>query len=222
MKSSSSKYRGGFTGWDLLVVLVTVSLAVIVLPAFLCRARVSCGRSRCISNGWQIGLAFRLWSGDHQEKFPMRVSTNEGGSLEFLGSNDVFKHFLVISNQLNNPKVLTCPKDQDRRFPTNFATLNNGNLSYFVGLDADETIPQMILSGDRNLSTNGRFMSGILTLTSNSTISWTKEIHVHRGNLGLADGSAQQTTDSGLLNQIHANTDLPADLVPRGPRLAIP
>jgi prepilin-type processing-associated H-X9-DG protein len=85
----------------------------------------------------------------------------------------------------------------------------------FIDLDADEGKPSTLLSGDRNISTNGRLMSGILVLSTNTSVSWTTDIHNRTGNIGLADGSAQQMTDASLLRSIHESTNLPA-------RLALP
>src|SRR5258708_21413122 len=103
MKLIWSKYRKrGFTVLDLIIVLLTLLLAVFLLPRVMFnRSRVSCGRTRCVSNLQQVGLAFRLWSSDHGEKFPMAVSNREGGTSEFLKSNEVIQHFLVISNEVN-------------------------------------------------------------------------------------------------------------------------
>jgi len=53
-------------------------------------------------------------------------------------------------------------------------------------MDAFETAPQMILSGDRKRKHDERLMSGLLILTNDSKVKWTKDLHVHAGNLGLA------------------------------------
>ena len=116
--------------------------------------------------------------------------------MEFLAAAEVFRHYVLISNEVNSPKVLTCPSDRSRQRTKSFATFSNSNLSYFVGLDAVETAPQMRLSGDRNITTNGRAFSGILTLTSDMPVSWTKEIHNRSGNIGLADGSVEQVSET--------------------------
>ena len=131
----------------------------------------------------------------------MAVSTNQGGSLEFIGIG-AFHHFLTISNELNSSKVLNCPSDKKRRRATDFASFSTRNLSYFVGLDADEHYPTMILSGDRNVTTNGDTRPGVVTFREGSSIAWTKDIHPHSGNLGLADGSVLQANDAILTNQI--------------------
>jgi hypothetical protein len=191
-----------FTIWDLLIVLVLVAvISGLLLPAS--GGSRKSPRISCISNLKQVGLAFRMWSGDNGEKFPMSISTDKGGSLEFIGTGEVFRHYLAVSNDLSSPKVLTCPSDKKRKQTAEFAALGNRNLSYFVGLDAVETNPQLILSGDRNISTNGQLITGVLTLGSDSPVSWTEDLHKRNGNVGLADGSAQQVTDSSLRQQVN-------------------
>ncbi|MBI3191978.1 MAG: type II secretion system protein, partial [Pedosphaera parvula] len=67
------------------------------------------------------------------------------------------------------------------------------NISYFLGLDADETRPQMILAGDRNLSLNGKpVKSGLLSVTTNDVLGVTAELHAFAPNVVLSDGSVQQ------------------------------
>jgi prepilin-type N-terminal cleavage/methylation domain-containing protein len=70
-----------------------------------------------------------------------------------------YQVYEVMSNELNNPKVCLCPSDgrPTGTIPSDFINLNNGiqfdnnTVSYFVGMQCDETFPAMILSGDRNL-----------------------------------------------------------------------
>ena len=133
--------------------------------------------------------------------------------MEYAGTAEVVLHFIALSNELCTPKILACASDSARTRSTNWCTLTNINLSYFVGLEADETKPQLILSGDRNITTSGRILSGILTLTTNSAIRWTADIHKHAGNIGLADGSAQQTTDASLQAQLKGSPISPVRLV---------
>jgi hypothetical protein len=83
--------------------------------------------------------------------------------------------------------------------------LNHQTISYFVALDAENKYPQMILSGDDNLEINGvRVQPGILNLSTKTSVGWTKERtgqfgQFHGlGNIGLADGSVQRSTVSGL------------------------
>ena len=39
---------------------------------------------------------------------------------------------------------------------------------------------------------------GILTLSTNATVAWTKSRHNRQGNIGLADGSVMGVDTSGL------------------------
>ena len=114
----ASRATGGFTGWDLLICVVTVVLAAgFLLPMI---ARPKPGRSKriaCVSNLKQIGLAFRMWSNDNGEKFPMQSSvfSTNGGSMEFNFTGEVWRHYLVLSNELSNPKILVCPMDSQNQ-----------------------------------------------------------------------------------------------------------
>jgi prepilin-type N-terminal cleavage/methylation domain-containing protein len=95
--------------------------------------------------------------------------------------------------------------------------------SYFLCGDAAEAYPQMIITGDRNIgagATAGVTASGIpatlnnvgtnniVAVGGNGTTeafpwSWTaNDLHQKAGNLGIADGSVQQTTCSGLMTSL--------------------
>jgi len=166
----------------------------------------------CISNLKQIDIAYRLWEGDNNGKYPMAVSVTNGGAMELVATGNITACFQVMSNELSTPKILLCPEDTYRVRATNFSTLNSSNISYFVGLDAAETKPQLFLSGDDNLAIGGiPVKSGVLELSTNAPISWTSGRHIaynshfwtparYRfvGNIGLADGSVQQVTTDGL------------------------
>jgi prepilin-type processing-associated H-X9-DG protein len=124
--------------------------------------------------------------------------------MDFLSGPNAFRTFQVMSNELSTPKVLICPADAERygKCATNFNDFNNSNLSFFVGIDAAETNPAMILSGDRNITNGTPIRNGLLRLTTNSLAGWTSEMHNKVGNILLADGSVQQDSIRGLQNQI--------------------
>ena len=85
----------------------------------------------------------------------MGVSTNDGGSSEYnTQPGFTYYHFGVMSNELTTPKIVICPADSggNRHEATNFFMItgrgdffNNKRISYFVGVDADETKPSMLL-----------------------------------------------------------------------------
>jgi prepilin-type processing-associated H-X9-DG protein len=190
---------------ELLVVICVVAVvAALLLPA-LAGAKRKSSRIGCINCLKEDGFAFRLWEGDNDDKYPMQVSVTNGGAMELAVAGDVAGIFRVMSNQLTTLKVLVCPEDTNRHYATNFTTdLNNRTISYFVGLDAEEKYPQMILSGDDNLTVNGvRVRPGILNLWTNASVGWTKERHDGAGNFALVDGSVQTmalTFQSWLVN----------------------
>ena len=82
------------------------------------------------------------------------------------------------------------------------AVLSNANISYFLSLDAPDALPQSLLAGDRNLMTNGVPVgNGLLVLTTNLTVGWTRALHVNSGNVVLRDGSVQQAPGTRLADQ---------------------
>jgi hypothetical protein len=195
---------GAFTVTDVLIVVATVAvLGGLAYSGFNpLRRHRNPARITCVNNLRQMGLACRVWANDHQDKFATSVPTVEGGALEFAASGSVARIFQIMSNEMSSPKILFCPTDIGRQRATNFFSLADSNISYFLNLDADATHPQAILIGDRNISTNGQLMSGILTLPTANQLAWTADIHKNNGNVGLADGSAQQVTDSVLSKAI--------------------
>jgi len=199
--SLSNNRMGAFNLLEMLAVILVLTLigVFIVIPRMRSMNHRS-PRINCVNNLKWIGLSFRLWAGDNNDKFPMQVSVTNGGAMELAHSGIVFPIFQVMSNELSTPKIIFCPADTKRVAATNFTTdLNHRKVSYFVGLDADETNPQMLLSGDRNLTTNGVVVrSRLLTLTTNSLAGWTSKIHQDQGDVCLADGSVQQMTSAGL------------------------
>jgi competence protein ComGC len=178
------------------VVVVLVILALLILPALSVAGRMA-RRIACTNNVKQLGLAARIFAVDHNEKFPMEIAVKEGGTKELVEFGVVVPHFLVMSNDLGVPKLLVCPADT--RMPaSHFSELRDGNISYFVGLDASQTNPQSILTGDRNITNGSPGNDRILFLTTNQQVGWTSDIHQHAGNVVLGDGSVQQVSSTRL------------------------
>lgn len=187
-----------FTLIELITVAVIVVLLAGVLMPSLMRAKQRAQRITCVSNLKQIGLAAKTWSLVQSNEFPAKVDARRGGSLEAIATGEVFRHFQVMSNELATPWILICPSDNRSRAKDFGPGLANTNVSYFVGLDADDTQPDSFLAGDRNL-TNGATLAGqILLVSSNSAAGWTEKIHKCQGNIGLADGSVQSLSNFRL------------------------
>jgi hypothetical protein len=184
-----------FTRWDLIICLAAIGMLALWLP-LLARSKVRVSRLGCSSNLRQIGLGFRMWSNDHADQFPWRVPTNEDGTLEYAESRDVFRHFVVASNELNSPRILACPDDHQRSRTTVFDFVSNANLSYFIEIKTNRD--QVYLSGDRFLSTNKSVRSGMMTISTAKSLRWVPGAHVKSGNIVFSDGSVAQTANGQL------------------------
>src|SRR4029077_1477289 len=90
-------------------VAVIAVLVAILLPAITSRLRRYGPLISCINNLKQVGLAFRTWTLDHNDKLPISVSVTNGGIMELPSTELVYLHFQVLSNELSTPKILVCP-----------------------------------------------------------------------------------------------------------------
>lgn len=201
MKPRFSHQRNrALTITEVLVTVVAVCLLALVALAQSEDSQARSQRIRCVNNLKQIGLSYRVWAGGHNDKYPMQVSTTNGGTMGLANGRNAWIIFFVMSKELNTPQILICPQDTKRTPATNFSRgFNNDNVSYFVGLDANLDHPQMFLSGDDNFAVGGASVkSGLLRLWTNTPITWTAARHQFVGNIGLADGSVQQLTTKGL------------------------
>ena len=238
MTTTSKPKLKAFTLIELLVVIAIIAiLAALLLPA-LAKAKARAQRINCISNLKQVGLGFRMFSGDHNEKFPWQTSIADGGTVNAAGTSlgSPLEHYRAASNELNSPKVLFCNADgrgpKASSWETTAGVAQNFNdhlkLTYFTGLEADETKPQTILTGDYNITgANGAWPGGpaatgaprFLTFSTPTTApnafptDWDygpnsstggDAIHKNQGNIGLGDGSASQVTGNGLRRQVQS------------------
>jgi len=207
MKTTLSHQERGFTLVDVLLMVAAFSILTFVFLPDLSRRRHTRCRMACSNNLKQIGLAFKVWALDNNDKFPMQVAVTNGGTMEFVDSGSVYVHFLVMSNELSTPRLLICPQETDSNrvaastfsqnlsnsSPNTVPFTNDNNVSYFVAVDAQETYPQMVLVGDGNISIDGRRATrGLNAIGTNRIVAWQKPRHDGFGNVGLADGSVQR------------------------------
>ncbi len=189
-----------FTLVEMLVVIAIIGiLAGLLLPA-LAGGKKRATRIVCENQLQQIALGFQSFAHDHGSKFPFQVSTNDGGTLEYVQSgvfsggifDTGYRSFQALASVLQTPRILVCPADT-RTPAADFDSLQNSNLSYFVATSARYNEPISILSGDGNLAAPATLLQGGM----GGRLTWNRRLHEFKGNVLFADGHVEEWNDTG-------------------------
>jgi len=215
------------------------------------RARAKAVRISCLNNLKEISTAYRLWAGDNGDLVPSEQSVSKGGWKELLANADqgtnCWTNYAIMQNELGqSSKLVICPGDERSAtisFTNNF---DNTHVSYFVGVSANDSYPQSIQSGDRNLGPgpkpdadygfspkSGKGNDVAIRIFSGPvpwSASWSLKIHsagnpLGSGNISLGDGSGQQGSTMDLnriwLRYAAPTTNWPAGHVPAAPSIRL-
>lgn len=192
--------RSGFSLLELAILVAVIAIiAAVLLPVLANRQNRRPPGLKCVNNLKNVGLAFRIYATDNNDQLPGLSLASNAPNLASIKIADIYQ---LLSNELSTPKILVCPADPDRVEASDFSNLTSKNISYFTSLTAVETKPASILGGDRNILINGKLSPGLVSLTTNTPVSWSKAIHNERGNLIMSDGSFQQADSPRLKTMI--------------------
>lgn len=204
----------------MIVVAVLALLVVLFLPRWMAQHRRSSLLS-CVNNQKQIGLAFRTWALDNNDRYPMQVPVTNGGTLELISAGNVWPHFVAMSNELSTPKILVCPVElraNKKQIADVFAPIpsgaspyqsspltNDDRISYFIGLDATNSKPNTWLGGDHNLQFGAKPAAhGLHNVWTNTPARWNNPWHEDGGYILLSDGSVSLVTSKDLNSSLAA------------------
>ena len=211
--------QSGFTMLEFACVVATLALLVaLALPA-MAQGRTRSQQVICSNNLRMIGQAVLLFNMENNQTDPWRTPGAGYRMASGLGNN-AFVQFSFLSNNLSNAKVLACPSDASANPATDFSlspaggllasSYRNRSISYFIGVDSSALLPRSLLSGDRNVPTNGGLSGGCTSgITPVAVVTrslpvypWNKGIHEPFGNVLLHDGGVEHANGATLLRLV--------------------
>jgi prepilin-type processing-associated H-X9-DG protein len=219
-----------FTRLDLIASLAAVVLFVAIIVPALANSNSRSDRVACMSNLRQIGVAYTHFGLEHNDLPPWYVSSRDGGTADYNGGipglaarNQLYVQFSVLSNSLPSPRYLADPSDlrAELKVARSWSLDSDGGLyhinhrqrsiSYFIGLRGTFRTPRYVLAGDRNVATEGSYVTtcaaGVspASALNPSFATWTNDVHGLSGNLLFYDGSVEQTSTPRLRDVLWEN-----------------
>lgn len=207
--------KGAFSTGDLAITVGVIFLLASIGITLLYRKRQQQAATVCMDNLKRAVLAVNMSYYGQDNLPPWRSQFYPNSSSAFTNSGKVLPHFLALSNEIQNPIILTCPAD-NRSATTNWSTLTDKNISYFINFNSDDNYPDRVAFGDRRFtSTIPPNPNNIVILATNSSYAWSSWIHGGLGTLGLSGGSVCQLRTKDLTSEFHSRENL-------GSRLQLP
>jgi prepilin-type processing-associated H-X9-DG protein len=197
----SRRTTRAFSIIELLVIIAITTVLTLFLFAALSRKGRGARRDVCKNRLKNIGLAYRIFATDHNDLFPWQTNL-QSSATQNTPADEILAYMLPLTNELSTPLILVCPKDT-RTPATRWLDLRRQNISYFVGLDAAEVLPQTFLAGERHLTVKSKLLGpGRVTISAPpAQLSWAPILHKKYGNAVMADGSVQDLTPPRLHEQ---------------------
>jgi competence protein ComGC len=101
----SNQRNHALTLIEVLVIICIIALLAVIFVHIFSAIKQKASRVNCVNNLKRIGVAYRVWEGNHNDKYPMQVSVTYGGVKELTLSGDASAIFRVMSNEFATPKI---------------------------------------------------------------------------------------------------------------------
>ena len=202
---------GAYTLMDLLVTITIIGILSACILPIISRGMRAAKRFQCQSNLKQIGMAFRAFSKDHEDRLPWQL-TDEQKRAEF-GERYFWEPNVVFSAprmkiELDDPRLLASPCDpvreqvnqttEDRwRGHTPRNPMPAKAISYLLCEGGDTSMPKTILALTRNISTDD-LKTARWVGSSEGRRESMGLLGKNKGQILLADGSVVKSSNSDL------------------------